>query len=80
MMTGTPELDEMQADYKAAVDAWIVAIRHEETLASEDHTVAEVDTWEAAGFQEEKLRQKAKTAKKRYEEALRFKFYQFDAK
>jgi hypothetical protein len=40
------ELDQMQSDYKAAVDEWVNAIRAEETLASADHTVAEVDLWE----------------------------------
>jgi hypothetical protein len=32
-------LDQMQSAYKAAVDAWIAAIRHEEELASGDHTL-----------------------------------------
>jgi hypothetical protein len=44
------ELDQLQADYKAAVDDWMAAIREEEALASGDHDVAELDKWEAAGF------------------------------
>jgi hypothetical protein len=67
----------MQSAYKAAVDAWIAAIRHEEELASADHTVAEVDEWENAGFQEEDARNKAKAAKKIYEDALRQEFFNF---
>ncbi|HEY0265003.1 MAG TPA: hypothetical protein VGC07_10830 [Granulicella sp.] len=71
------ELDQMQAEYKAAVDTWVAAIHEEEQLASVDHTVAEVDQWEAAWMKEEKLRDKAKEAKKRYEDALREKFFNF---
>jgi hypothetical protein len=39
------ELDQMQSDYKAAVDEWVTAIRHEEALASSNHSVAEIDQW-----------------------------------
>jgi hypothetical protein len=45
-----PELDELQNNYKAAVEAWIAAIRKEEALASVNHSVAEVDKWEQAHF------------------------------
>ena len=71
------DLDAMQAAYKAAVDQWIAAIREEEALASVNHSEAEVDTWEAAGFREEDARSKAKDAKSAYEEALREKFFNF---
>ena len=71
------DLDQMQSAYKAAVEAWIAAIREEETLASVNHSVAEVDKWEDAGFQEEDLRERAKEAKAEYEAALRQKFFNF---
>jgi hypothetical protein len=71
------ELDQMQAAYKAAVEEWIGAIKQEETLASVTHSVAEVDKWEAAHFREEEIRDKVKAAKKRYEDALREKFFGF---
>lgn len=67
-------LDELQSAYKAAVEDWITAIRTEETLASVNHSVAEVDRWENAHFHEEDLRNKAKAAKKDYEAELWFKF------
>jgi hypothetical protein len=70
------KLDQMQSAYKAAVDAWIAAIRHEEELASADHSIAQVDEWENAGFQEA-ARNKAKAAKKLYEGALRQEFFNF---
>jgi hypothetical protein len=69
------ELDELQQAYKAAVEEWVAAIRNEEALASVNHSVAEVDQWENAHFQEEEFRNKAKAAKKEYEAALRFKFF-----
>ena len=71
------ELDARQAKYKAAVDAWVAAIRHEESLASGDHSVAEIDRWEEADDAEDELRDKAKVAKKDYEDALREKFFHF---
>ena len=71
------DLDQMQATYKAAVEEWIVAIKEEEALASVDHTVAEVDKWEGAHFREDEIRSKVKAAKKKYEDALREKFFGF---
>jgi thymidylate synthase len=72
------ELDQMQAEYKAAVDEWVVAIRNEEALASiADHSVADIDAWEEAADAEEEAREKTKDAKKTYEEALREKFFHF---
>ncbi len=72
-----PELDQMQTQYKAAVDEWISAIRQEEALASVNHDVAEVDKWEAAHFREDEIRNKVLEAKKLYEDALRKKFFGF---
>jgi hypothetical protein len=71
------DLDLKQREYKAAVEEWITAIKEEEALASVDHSIAEVDQWEAAGFREEELRKKAKAAKREYEDALRLKFFSF---
>jgi hypothetical protein len=71
------DFDELQANYKAAVEEWITAIKQEEALASVNHTVAEVDKWEAAHFSEDAIRTKVKGAKKQYEDALREKFFGF---
>jgi hypothetical protein len=70
-------LDEMQKAYQAAVEEWIAAIKQEEALASVNHSVAEVDKWEAAHFAEDDIRNRVKAAKKRYENALREKFFGF---
>jgi len=71
------DLDRMQAEYKAAVDAWVALIRAEEALASVNHTVAEVDRWEAAHFAAEDARATAQRAKAEYEAALRQRFFGF---
>jgi hypothetical protein len=77
MQKDNSELDQMQYAYKAAVDEWIAAIKQEEALASVNHSIAEVDKWEAAHFKEDEIRNKVKAAKKRYEDALREKFFGF---
>ena len=71
------DLDQMQTAYKTAVEQWIAAIKEEEALASVTHTIAEVDKWEDANFKEDELRGKVKAAKRRYEDALREKFFGF---
>ncbi len=77
MPDDTSELDQMQNAYKAAVERWIDAIKQEEALASVNHDIAEVDKWEQAHFREDEIRSKVKAAKKRYEDALRQKFFGF---
>ena len=76
-MSERPELDQLQAEYKNAVEAWIAAIRKEEALVSVTHDVAEVDKWEQAHFEEDEMRSAVKDAKAKYEDALRAKFFGF---
>jgi hypothetical protein len=71
------DLDQLQTAYKTAVDQWIAAIREEEALATVNHSEADIDAWEAAGFREEDASDKAKQAKEAYEAALREKFFNF---
>ena len=77
MEVNDSELDKKQADYKVAVEEWIAAIRQEEALASGEHSVDDIDQWEKAHFHEEESRNRAKTAKKKYEDALRLRFFGF---
>ena len=72
-----PDLDQLQATYKAAVEAWVASIRKEEALASVNHSVAEIDQWEQAHLDEDDMRNTVKTAKADYEDALRTKFFGF---
>jgi hypothetical protein len=72
------ELDQLQAEYRAAVDAWVAAIREEEALASNaDHSVLELDKWEAAHFREHKLHKEVDYRKRLYEDAVRREFFGF---
>ncbi|WP_353071131.1 hypothetical protein [Tunturiibacter gelidiferens] len=77
MAVEVSDLNQMQAAYKEAVDQWVTTIREEEALASVNHSEAEIDAWEAADSREEDAREKAKEAKKNYEDALREKFFNF---
>lgn len=77
MDTEHPELDQLQSAYKAAVEAWISAIRKEEALASANHSVDEIDQWEKAHLDEDEMRNAVKAAKAEYEDALRAKFFGF---
>jgi hypothetical protein len=71
------DLDRLQNIYKVAIDKWIAAIRKEEALASTNHSLAQVDRWEQAHFEEEEARTQAKAAKAAYEAGLRAKFFSF---
>jgi hypothetical protein len=77
MSSEHPELDELQAAYKTAVESWISAIRNEEALVSANHSMAEIDRWEQAHLDEDEMRNAVKAAKENYEDALRAKFFGF---
>ena len=77
MENDTSELDELQADYKKAVESWIAAIRKEEALASVHHSSADLDAWEEAGFEEHKARHEVIYRKKLYEDGLREDLFGF---
>lgn len=77
MANVNPDLAQSQQAYVAAVDAWVAAIRKEEALASQTNSIAQIDRWERAHFDEEAERDKAKAAKKRFEDQLRERFFGF---
>ena len=77
MDTEHSELDQLQTAYKAAVEAWISAIRNEEALASANHSMIEIDQWEKAHLDEDEIRNNVMAAKAKYEDALRTKFFGF---
>jgi hypothetical protein len=71
------ELWTMLRAYRAAVEDWVTAVREEEFMACGDPTVAQLDDWEQAHFKEEEARNKAKKAKKDYEDAIRQSLFGF---
>ena len=67
----------MRAGYKAAVDHWVEAIRAEEGLATEDHSMTEMEKWDDAGFRLLDAEAAAKKARDAYKNALRKANYGF---
>jgi len=63
--------DQLLHSYRQAVDAWVTAIRIEESLATEDQK------WDDAGFKLHDAELAAKKARDAYKNALRKKNYGF---
>lgn len=59
------------------MDRWVDAIRAEEALANEDHSLKEMELWDAAGFKLHDAELAAKKARDAYKNALRKKNYGF---
>jgi hypothetical protein len=72
-----PNFDELLRLYKEAVDRWINAIRAEESLATDDHSMVERELWDDAGFKLHDAELAAKKARDAYKNALRKKNYGF---
>jgi hypothetical protein len=64
-------------DYKTGVEAWIAAIKTEEALANDDHSMVEMEKWDAAGIAVHDAELRAKKARDQYKSALRKKNYGF---
>ena len=72
-----PDFDHLLKTYKAAVDRWVDAIRNEENLATEDHSMVAMEHWDDAGFRLHDAELEAKKARDAYKNALRKKNYGF---
>ena len=71
------DFDQLLSDYRRAIDNWVTAIRAEEDLANDDHSMVEMEKWDAAGFTAHDAEAAAKKARDRYKNALRKKNYGF---
>jgi hypothetical protein len=69
--------DQLLSDYRGTIDNWVNALRAEEALANEDHSMVEMERWDAAGFTAHDAEAVAKKARDRYKNALRKKNYGF---
>ena len=65
------ELDPLRTTYRQSVDEWVEAIRAEEALATEDHSIIAMENWDNAHFQEQDAQKKAKDARDAYKDGLR---------
>src|SRR5580704_4788509 len=74
---GKPNLDELQATYKQAVDQWVTAIRAEEALATPDHSETAMEHWDSADFAVQDAAKRAKEARDAYKNGLRKLNYGF---
>ena len=71
------DFDQLLHEYKTAVDAWVDAIETEEALANQDHSMVEMEKWDAAGLAVHDTERAAKKARDLYKNALRKKNYGF---
>ena len=71
------DFDELLSDYRQAVDNWVTALRAEEALANDDHSMVEMEKWDAAGFAAHDAEAVAKKARDRDKNGLRKKNYGF---
>ena len=69
------DFDQLLRSYRQAVDAWVGAIRTEESLATEDHSMVQMEKWDDAGFKLHDAELTAKKARDAYKNALRRKNY-----
>ena len=73
----SPNFDQLLRTYRDAVDHWVDAIRSEESLATEDHSMVQMEVWDDAGFALHDAELTAKKARDAYKNALRKKNYGF---
>ena len=71
------DFDQLLKTYRATVNRWVDAIRAEESLATEDHSMVAMEHWDDAGFQLHDAELEAKKARDAYKNALRKKNYGF---
>ena len=69
--------DQLLRDYEQSIDGWVSAIRAEEALANDDHSMVEMEKWDAAGLAVHDAEAAAKKARDLYKNALRKKNYGF---
>jgi hypothetical protein len=71
------DFDQLLRSYRDAVDRWVEAIRAEEALATDDHSMVQMEKWDDAGFALHDAELGAKKARDAYKNALRKKNYGF---
>ncbi len=71
------DFDKLLSEYRQAVDNWVAALKAEEALANDDHSMVEMEKWDAAGFTAHDAEAAAKKARDQYKNALRKKNYGF---
>jgi len=62
---------ELRLTYIKAIEDWIVAIRAEMALATPDHSIRAMETWDEAHLTEQDAQGNATEAREAYKDALR---------
>jgi hypothetical protein len=65
------DLDELRLAYKKTVDEWVDTIRAEEALATPDHSMIAMESWDDAHMREHDAHAKVTKARDAYKDALR---------
>jgi hypothetical protein len=73
----TTDFDQLHSAYQQAVDQWVAAIHAEESLATADHSMTQMELWDDAGFKLHDAELTAKKARDAYKNALRKKNFGF---
>lgn len=71
------DFDQLLRNYRQAVDRWLETIRTEEALATDDHSMLQMERWDDAGLKVHDAELAAKKARDLYKNALRKKNYGF---
>jgi hypothetical protein len=71
------DFDSLLATYRQAVDNWVAAIHLEESLANSDHSMIEMEKWDAADLAIHDAEAAVKKARNAYKNALRKQNYGF---
>jgi hypothetical protein len=71
------DFDKLLKEYRQAVDGWIAAIKAEENLANDDHSMVAMEEWDAAALAAQDAEHLVKKAREHYKSALRRKNYGF---
>lgn len=69
--------DQLLENYRQAVDGWVNAVRAEESLATQDHSIVQMERWDDADFKVQEAEKAAREARDAYKDALRKKNYGF---
>ena len=67
----TAGFDRLLLAYQEATDKWVDAIHAEEALAAGDHSMVQMEKWDAADFAVQDAEAAAKKARDAYKDALR---------
>jgi len=71
------DFDQLLKEYREATDAWIAAVKAEEALATDDHSMIAMEHWDTAALIARDAENRAKKTRDHYKNALRRKNYGF---